>query len=55
MPIAAMTVVDGWGHKKWGASGMLFTEALAAVLALIIFFSVYYLVKGRRVQVMEFS
>lgn len=50
MPIAAMTVVDGWGHTKWGASGMLFTEAAAAVAALILFFSVYYLVKGRRIQ-----
>lgn len=50
MPIALMTVVDGWGHTKWGASGMLLTEAAAAVIALILFFSVYFLANRRRAQ-----
>jgi PAT family beta-lactamase induction signal transducer AmpG len=32
-PIAYQTVVDGWGHDRWGASGLLYTEALCGVAA----------------------
>jgi PAT family beta-lactamase induction signal transducer AmpG len=32
-PIAYQTVIDGWGHDRWGASGLLYTEALCGVAA----------------------
>jgi len=32
-----MLRVDGWAHDGWGTSGMLYTEALAGVAALMIF------------------
>jgi len=32
MPIAYMTVIDGWAHTAWGAGGMLYTEAAVGVL-----------------------
>lgn len=32
-----MLRVDGWAHDSWGTSGMLYTEALAGVAALVIF------------------
>ncbi len=37
MPIAYMTTIDGWAHGKWGAGGMLYAEALFALLGLIVF------------------
>jgi PAT family beta-lactamase induction signal transducer AmpG len=32
-PIAYQTVIDGWGHDKWGASGLLYIEAVCGVAA----------------------
>lgn len=32
-----MLRVDGWAHDAWGANGMLFTEALVGVAALVVF------------------
>ena len=40
MPIAYMTLVDGWGHARWGASGMLNVEAAIGVLGIIVFVAV---------------
>ena len=37
MPIGYMTVADGWAQGKWGSSGMLHTEAVVAVLAVLVF------------------
>jgi MFS family permease len=34
MPIAYMTVVDGWAHTAWGAGGMLYTEAAVGILGI---------------------
>ena len=34
VPIAWMTLVDGWAHGKWGANGMLYVEAAIGVLAI---------------------
>ncbi len=36
-PIYIMTYVDGWAYGKWGARGMLNTEAFFAVLAVVLF------------------
>jgi len=37
MPIAYMTLVDGWAHERFGASGMLITEAVVAIAAIGLF------------------
>lgn len=37
MPIAYMTIVDGWGQEKWGSNGMLYTEAVCGVAAVALF------------------
>jgi PAT family beta-lactamase induction signal transducer AmpG len=40
MPIAYMTLVAGWAHTSWGAGGMLYTEAVICVLAILLFIGV---------------
>jgi PAT family beta-lactamase induction signal transducer AmpG len=40
MPIAYMTLVAGWAHTRWGAGGMLHTEAVIGVLAILLFIGV---------------
>ncbi len=34
-PIYLMTYIDGWAHAKWGPTGMLNTEAVVAIIAVI--------------------
>mgnify|MGYP001555705761 CR=1 FL=1 len=41
-----MLRVDGWSHDAWGANGMLFTEALVGVGALVVFVAVVSRVRG---------
>ncbi len=36
-PIYYMTRIDGWAHTRWGAAGMLNTEALFGVVGLVLF------------------
>jgi PAT family beta-lactamase induction signal transducer AmpG len=50
MPIAYMTVVDGWAHTRWGSSGMLNTEAVIGVLAVLVFIAVATLMTRGHVQ-----
>ena len=40
MPIAYMTLVDGWAHTRWGAAGLLNTEAAIGVLGIAVFVAV---------------
>jgi MFS transporter, PAT family, beta-lactamase induction signal transducer AmpG len=40
MPIAYMTLVDGWAHTRWGAAGLLNTEAAIGVLGIAVFIAV---------------
>jgi hypothetical protein len=40
MPIAYMTVVDGWGHTRWGAAGLLETEAVIGFAGIVVFVAV---------------
>jgi MFS transporter, PAT family, beta-lactamase induction signal transducer AmpG len=37
-PIYVMTLIDGWAHTRWGATGMLNTEAAVAAVGVVIFF-----------------
>lgn len=37
IPITYMTTVDGWAHTKYGATGMLDTEALLGVVGILLF------------------
>ena len=49
MPIAYMTVVEGWAHTRWGAGGMLNAEALIGVLAILVFIAVATMMTKARV------
>jgi PAT family beta-lactamase induction signal transducer AmpG len=40
MPIAYMTLVDGWAHTRWDAAGLLNIEAAIGVLGIIVFVAV---------------
>jgi MFS family permease len=40
MPIAYMTLVDGWAHTRWGAAGLLEAEAAIGVLGIIVFVAI---------------
>jgi len=40
MPIAYMTVVNGWAHSRWGATGMLLTEAAIGIVGIVVFVAV---------------
>jgi MFS transporter, PAT family, beta-lactamase induction signal transducer AmpG len=40
MPIAYMTLIDGWAHERWGASGLLNTEAAIGVIGIIAFVAI---------------
>lgn len=37
MPIAYMTVVEGWAHTRWGGSAMLYSEAAIGLAGLLAF------------------
>jgi predicted MFS family arabinose efflux permease len=39
MPILYMSLVEGWAYQHHGASAMLYTEATAAILAIVVFAS----------------
>jgi PAT family beta-lactamase induction signal transducer AmpG len=40
MPIAYMTLVDGWAHTRWGAAGLLNVEAAIGVVGIVAFIGV---------------
>jgi MFS transporter, PAT family, beta-lactamase induction signal transducer AmpG len=40
IPIAYVTVVDGWAHTRWNEAAMLYTEAAIGVAALLFFAAV---------------
>jgi len=40
MPIAYMTVVDGWAHERWGAAGLLNVEAIFGVVGIVVFVAI---------------
>jgi PAT family beta-lactamase induction signal transducer AmpG len=37
MPIAYMTVIDGWAYERWSAAGLLNIEAAIGVLGIVVF------------------
>lgn len=40
-PIYYMIYIDEWSHGKWGSFGMLTTEAITALLGMIIFIAIF--------------
>jgi hypothetical protein len=40
MPIAYMTLVDGWAHTRWGPAGLLDVEAALGVVGIVVFVAV---------------
>jgi MFS transporter, PAT family, beta-lactamase induction signal transducer AmpG len=49
-PIAYQTIVDGWGHDHWGASGLLYVEAICGVAAVALYLAVASATRGRFAQ-----
>jgi PAT family beta-lactamase induction signal transducer AmpG len=47
MPIAYMTVVEGWANTRWQAGGMLYIEAALAVAGVMVFLLATALTRGR--------
>ncbi len=47
-PIYYMLYIDEWTHGKWGAFGMLTTEAIIALLGIIIFIAIFVSVTKMR-------
>jgi MFS transporter, PAT family, beta-lactamase induction signal transducer AmpG len=37
MPIAYVTLIDGWASARWGANAMLWADAAAGALGLLVF------------------
>jgi MFS family permease len=37
IPIYYVTLLDGWAHTRWGPGGMLYCDALAGVVGLLLF------------------
>lgn len=50
MPIAGMTLVDGWAQTRFGTGGMLHVEALCGVAGIVIFIA-FALATGKRPRV----
>jgi MFS family permease len=46
-PIYLMVFIEGLAHTRWGAKGMLNTEAAFAVLAILLFFLLKFILKDR--------
>ena len=44
-PIYYMTLIDGHAHARWGAAGMLNTEAVICLLGMVLFFGVVAFLK----------
>jgi MFS family permease len=40
MPIAYMTLVDGWAQGRFGSGGMLYTEAALGVVGVLLFMAI---------------
>lgn len=49
MPIAYMTLVDGWAHARWGAGGLLAAEAAIGVVGIVVFIGAVLVLPRRAV------
>lgn len=50
VPIMYMGLLDGYGHEQWGATGMLLTEAVVGIAAVVLFIAVRQWVDRRGTQ-----
>ncbi len=48
MPITYMTSIDGWAYKHRGAAGMLYVEAIAGAIGLVLFLGVLGVLRAVR-------
>jgi hypothetical protein len=53
MPIAYMTIIDGWGYGRWHANGLLAADALTALVAVGFFAAVALATRPRAVAPAE--
>ena len=45
-PIAYQTIIDGWGHDRWGASGLLYIETACGIAAVALYLIVALATRG---------
>ncbi|HVU21796.1 MAG TPA: MFS transporter [Rhizomicrobium sp.] len=45
-PIAYQTIIDGWGHDRWGASGLLYIETICGIAAVGLYVIVAVATRG---------
>jgi MFS family permease len=48
IPIAYMTSADGWAYTKYGPNGMLYIEAIAGVIGVVLFLGLLKYVNSRK-------
>lgn len=47
MPLAYVTLIDGWAQERWGATGMLLADAATGVAGVLVFVWVAAMTRGR--------
>ncbi|HEY8949113.1 MAG TPA: hypothetical protein VIM56_09550 [Rhizomicrobium sp.] len=45
VPLIYAGFFDGWGHDRWGAGGLLYTDAALSVVGVLVFISVAFMVR----------
>jgi len=50
MPIAYVTLIDGWAHTRWGAAGLLNVEAAIGVAGIIVFVGIATMLPRKAVR-----
>jgi hypothetical protein len=50
MPIAYLTIVDGWAYGRWHANGLLAADALSGIVAVAFFAAVSLATRPRVVS-----
>jgi predicted MFS family arabinose efflux permease len=45
VPLIYAGFFDGWGHDRWGSSGLLYTDAALSVVGVLVFISVAFMVR----------
>jgi MFS family permease len=46
VPLIYAGIFDGWGHDRWGASGLLYTDAILGVIGAAVFVAVAFIVRA---------
>lgn len=48
VPLIYAGIFDGWGHDRWGSSGLLYTDAALGVIGVAVFIGVAFMAQAMR-------